>query len=68
MLTNREKSDLEVIHRLFGIERLLYDEEDDVFFAKARKLNTPSFIVLDPKDFISLEKKTNSIIFLLQNS
>lgn len=67
MLTNREKSDLEVIYRLFGVDRLIYEEEDGVFFAKSMKTEIPSFVVLNKNDFPSLERKINSIKFLLEN-
>lgn len=66
MLTSREKSDIEVLHRLLGIQYLTYDEEEDYFFSKARKMQIPSFIVLDPKDFPSLPKQRYSVENLLK--
>lgn len=67
MLSQREFSDIETLYRLFGIKTILYFIEDDIFIAKQHVKTSASFLVLDPKDFPSLEKKNYNINDIFAN-
>lgn len=64
ILTSRERSDMEVLFRLFRIENVIYNEYD--IFVARQKGKLCSFIELDPEDFPSLERKSYDIRTLLR--
>lgn len=65
ILTSRERSDMEVLFRLFGIENVIYANEYDTFIAR-QKGKLCNFIELNPEDFPSLERKSYDIRTLLR--
>lgn len=65
ILTSRERSDMEVLFRLFGIENVIYVNEYNTFIAR-QKGKFCNFIELNPEDFPSLERKSYDIRTLLR--
>lgn len=64
-LTIRERNDLEVLHRICGIQFIRYDCDEDKFFAKQMR-GLKNFIKFHPEDFPSLEKQAYSVDELLK--
>lgn len=61
-LTLREKSDIEVLHRLFGIDSILYDKKYQIFIAEQER---GLFLQIKPEYFPSLKKKSYNVSELL---
>lgn len=64
-LTLREKSDIEVLQRLFGIEYIFYENRGQTFIAK-QKLG--HFLQIKPEYFPSLKKKSYEVSKLLSEN